>query len=242
MYLSQLTRQKPPWWSSDPHAQSLDREATTACTGVRILKRLTRMTPVQRQLLAEKKIRVIPALFALKRRVTAERKAGNPLWRMHEQIYRANVEKGWGPGYALTNEADELARAHCELARAKVDAWRVLAPAAVAARIVRVPTTEKERLEQRVNEMLRTSPPSPRPKRSFSQLFWRKVDDRLDKALGRTKLSPAWRKRIKQAAHSAIQKGAKAALGKALDEAGVKGEVKEAIEATVRGAAQRPGL
>jgi len=78
---------------------------------------------------------------------------------MFQKAYQDVVAKGFGQGYALTNLADELVRARCELSRAKVDAWEVLAPPAVAARIARVAATAKERLEQRLNEILRTAPP-----------------------------------------------------------------------------------
>jgi len=236
---SEVTRRKPDWWSKDAHARVLDREADTACAGIQMLKRLTRLSPIQRQLLAAKKIEVIPKLFELKRKVDAERKAGDPRWVEHYKAYRANVEKGWGQGYALTNEADELARAACEFARAKVDAWEVLAPAVIAAKIARIPKTEKERLEQQVEQSLKTPKPTPPQGRSFSKLFWNKVDDRLDGVLRRTKLSAKWRSRIKKAAHAAIEKGGGTVLGKVLGQAGVKGETKEAIETVVRAAAKK---
>jgi hypothetical protein len=155
MYLSDVTRRKPDWWATDRQALALEREAKSACTGVRVPRRLTRRTPVQRQLDAEKRVRLIPALFEMRATVEAERKAGHPLWQQHRRDFEIQVARAFGPGYRLTTEADELAKARCELARAKVDAWLVLSPAALAARITREPRTEKERIERRLDEMLK---------------------------------------------------------------------------------------
>ena len=240
MYLSDARRLRPSWWSSDPRARELERDAGTACTGVQMLERLTRLTPVQRQLLAQRKLTVIPQLFVLKRRIAEERKAGDARWQQHARELQDIVDKGFGAGYALTNEADELARARCELARAKVDAWAVLSPRAVAAKAARIPSTDEEVAQQRVEQAIKTKIPPPAPKRSFSQVFWTRVDDRIDRALGATKLSAAWRKRIKAAARAAIEKGASAALGRALDEAGVGGSTKKAVEGVVKELAKRP--
>lgn len=159
MYLAEVTRPRPAWWASDPRARELERDVSAACSGVRVLKRLTRLSPIQRQLLAENKIKVLPRLFELKREIEALRKARDPRWPMLHKAYQDIVAKGFGEGYALANLADELGRARCELARAKVEVWEVLAPPAVAARIARAATTAKKRLEQRLNEMLRAAPP-----------------------------------------------------------------------------------
>lgn len=243
MYLSDSRRLRPPGWSTDPQAQALEREAGAACAGVTVLKRLTRLSPVQRQLLAQRRLAVIPRLYELKRQVAAERKAGDPRWKEHERELRTIVARGFGSDYALSpDEATELARAKCELARAKADAWTVLSPAAVAARVARIPSTEEQRVAQRIQEIVKTKPPAPVKKRSFSQLFWNKVDDRIDGALGGTKLSAAWRKRIKQAARAAIEKGASAGFGRVLDEAGVTGATKRAVEGLVKGLAAKPSL
>jgi hypothetical protein len=192
------------------------------------------MSPVQRQLLAQRKIQVIPLLFEQKRAVDALRNAGNPIWRVRYAEYRRNVEKGFGKGYVLTNEADELARARCELAQAKVDAWETLSPAAVAARIVKTPATEKERLEQKLQDMLTKPVPKPPAKRSFSELFWKKVDERVNAAMQRTGVPQRLRGPVRSAVRKAIEKGATEGLGRSLEELGVKGEAKEAVEAVVK--------
>jgi hypothetical protein len=159
MYLSDVTRRQPDWWASDPHAAALERGEAAACTGIRALRRLTRLMPVQRLLHAEKLVRVIPALFAMKATVEAERRAGDPHWLAHQRDLDTQVARAFGSGYRLRSEVAELAQARCELARARGAAWRVMSPAAVAAKITRTPTTERERLERRVEEILTTPPP-----------------------------------------------------------------------------------
>lgn len=243
MYLSEPQRLKPSVSSADPQAQALEREAGAACAGVSVLKRLTRLSPVQRQLLAQRRLALIPRLYELKRQVAAERKAGDPRWKEHERELRVIVIRGFGRDYALSqDEATELARAKCELARAKVDAWRVLSPATVAAKVARIPSNEEQQVAQRIQEIVRTKPPAPVKKRSFSDVFWKKVDDRIDGALGSTRLSAAWRKRIKSAARSAIEKGASTGFGRVLEEAGVTGAAKRAVEGVVKGLASNPSL
>jgi len=242
MYLSDAKRLRPAWWSTDPQARLLERQAGTACQGVRVLQRLTRLTPIQRQLLAKRKIAVIPQLFAMKRQVEAERKAGNPIWRVHYKNYRDAVAKGFGRDYFLSNEADELARARCELARATVDAWETLSPAAVAARVAKIPATEKERLERKIEDLLKKPAPKPPAKRSFSQLFWNKVDERVNAAMQRTGVPQRLRGPVRNAVRSAIEKGASEGLGRTLEQLGVSGETKEAIEGVVKGVLQSRGL
>jgi hypothetical protein len=242
MYLSEPQR-LPQGSSADPRARELEREAGAACAGVTVLKRLTRLSPVQQQLAAQRRVAIIPRIYELKRQVAAERRAGDPRWKGHERELREIVARAFGRDYAISDdEATELARAKCELARAKVGAWRVLSPAVVGARVARIPSTDEERVAQRIQEVVKTKPPAPVKKRSFSEVFWKKVDDRIDGALGGTKVSAAWRKRIKAAARAAIEKGASTGFGKVLEEAGVTGATKRAVEGVVKGLAEKPAL
>jgi hypothetical protein len=119
-----------------------------------------------------------------------------------------------------------------------------------SARPIRIPTPEEvarrrvpirpETPEERLNRILRTPLPSRPPRRSFSQMFWRALDNRLNATMGSLNIPSAWRNPIREAAHAAIRRGGEAGLNAVMDLAGLGSQAKEAVRATVRGALQMP--
>lgn len=113
---------------------------------------------------------------------------------------------------------------------------RVPSPAEAAHRVA---PPEPETPAQRIERILRTLPPSPR-RRSFSEMFWKKVDDHLNSTMSRIGVPSSLRGPIRNAAHAALERGAESVLNMALDQTGLGNEAKEAIRAAIRAAAQRP--
>src|SRR5262249_19053492 len=89
-------------------------------------------------------------------------------------------------------------------------------------RPVRIPTPEEaarsiiplgpETPEERIRRILTTPSPALPRRRSFSELFWRRVDDSLNSTMSRVGVPRSLRGPIRQAAHAAIQQGAEAIL------------------------------
>jgi hypothetical protein len=114
---------------------------------------------------------------------------------------------------------------------------RVPSPAEAARRVAPM---RPETPEERTQRIITTPPPTQPPRRSFSQMFWNKVDDNLNSTMNRLGVPQSLRRRIRDAAHAALERGAESLLNKALDETGLSNEVKEAIRASVRAAARTP--
>jgi len=98
------------------------------------------------------------------------------------------------------------------------------------------PETPGERIQRTVT----TPPPKPPPRRSFNQMFWNKVDDNLNSTMNRLGIPQSLRGRIRDAAHTALERGAESLLNQAMDQTGLGNEAKEAIRASVRAAAKTP--
>jgi hypothetical protein len=113
---------------------------------------------------------------------------------------------------------------------------RVPSPAEAARRMA---PPEPETPAQRIERILRTVPPSPQ-RRSFSEMFWKKVDDQLNSTMSRIGVPASLRGPIRKAAHAALEKGAESLLTRALDETDLGNEAKDAIRASVRAAAKTP--
>ena len=113
---------------------------------------------------------------------------------------------------------------------------RTPSPAEAARRIAPL---QPETAGERIQRILRTLPPPP-PRRSFSQMFWNKVDDKLNSTMSRLGVSRSLRGPIRDAAHAAIERGAESLLNLALDQTGLGNEAKEAIRTSVRAAARSP--
>jgi hypothetical protein len=113
---------------------------------------------------------------------------------------------------------------------------RVPSPAEAARRIA---PTEPETAAQRIERILRTLPPS-QQRRSFSEMFWKKVDDSLNSPMTRIGVPPSLRGPIRNAAHAALERGAESLLTTALDQTDLGNEAKDAIRGAVRAAAKTP--
>lgn len=117
---------------------------------------------------------------------------------------------------------------------------RIPSPGEVARMAVPI---RPETPEERIRRILTTPPPPPPPgRRSFSQMFWRRVDDNLYSTMNRLGIPPSLRRLIRDAAHNAIQRGSESLLNSVLDRTQLSSEAKEAIRATVRAAARAPIL
>jgi hypothetical protein len=102
------------------------------------------------------------------------------------------------------------------------------------------PPIRPETPEERLQRILTTPPPVPPRRRSFTQMFWRKVDDSLTSTMGRLGVPARLRGPIRDAAHGAIERGTQSVLDHMLDRTDLSSEAKEAIRATIRAAMQTP--
>jgi outer membrane protein OmpA-like peptidoglycan-associated protein len=115
-------------------------------------------------------------------------------------------------------------------------------------RPIRLPTPEEaagrvfrpETIEERINRILRTLPPPPLLRRSFSQVFWQRVDENLDSAMSRVGVPQQLRGKLKEGAHAAITRGAEAIFDQVLDAANMTGSVRDALKSTLRAALETP--
>ena len=121
-------------------------------------------------------------------------------------------------------------------------------PSLTSDRPIRLPSPEEaarrafheETIEERINRILRTLPPPPLTRRSFSQMFWQKVDDALDSQMNRIGVPNRIRDKIREGAHAAITRGAEAIFDQVLDAANITGSIRDALKSTVRAALETP--
>jgi len=102
--------------------------------------------------------------------------------------------------------------------------------------------TEEERkkreADERLKKMLEIGPIAPPARPSFSEAVWKVIDEKIDLISSKVGVPKKYRGLVKDAAHSAIEKGAEKVLDQALDQANLSGPQKEAIKAAVKAAAQ----
>jgi hypothetical protein len=108
---------------------------------------------------------------------------------------------------------------------------RVPSPAEVARR---VEPMRPETPEERIQRILRTLPPPPPPRRTFSEAFWRQVDERLNSLMSRLGVPSSLRGPIRDGARAAIRRGAEELMKRVLEASGLPGEAQEAIQGMVR--------
>jgi hypothetical protein len=93
------------------------------CAGITILERLERqaVSPLERVRGLERRLRVIPRLFEIRREINQDTDAASRRARLMQ--FQAEQVEGDFPkfprGYALGSEEDELTRARCELSKAR---------------------------------------------------------------------------------------------------------------------------
>jgi hypothetical protein len=115
-------------------------------------------------------------------------------------------------------------------------------------RPVRLPTPEEaarraiheETTNEKISRILRTPSPAPLARRSFSQMFWQRVDEKLDSAMNRVGVPEQLRSKIREGAHAAITRGAEAIFDQVLDAAEVTGAARQALKNAVSAALQTP--
>jgi hypothetical protein len=115
---------------------------------------------------------------------------------------------------------------------------RVPSPAESARRMV--PPARPETPEERLQRILRTLPPAPPPRRSFTDMFWQKVDEKLNSTMSRLDVPRSLRGHIRDGVHAAIRRGSEALLNQIVSATGLPSEVQDAIRGTVRGLIQVP--
>jgi hypothetical protein len=94
---------------------------------------------------------------------------------------------------------------------------------------------EKWERERRNRELF--SPPPPPPQRmTLQEAIDRFLDNRLNRLMSDLRIPPGLRDPIRNAARAAIGRGAEELLDRSLTHMGLRGEAKEAIEASVRAA------
>jgi hypothetical protein len=103
--------------------RGLYEEYIRNCAGIRVLERLSReeISPLERVRGLERRLRVIPRLFELKREI--EQQENVAIRQQLLRYFQENVVEGEFPrfprGYALSSEENELAIAQCELSTAR---------------------------------------------------------------------------------------------------------------------------
>jgi hypothetical protein len=114
---------------------------------------------------------------------------------------------------------------------------RVPSPAEVARRIVPL---GPETPEQRIQRILRELPPVPVQRRSFSQMFWQRVDEQLNSVMNRLNVPASLRGHVRDGLHAAIRRGSEALLNEIVGATRLPGETQEAIRTTARALLEVP--
>jgi hypothetical protein len=106
--------------------RKLFEEYTRACAGVRVLEWLKRqsMSLSEEVRFWERVIAWLPGIFRLKRELDSRVREGRMSRAEATAALNAQLRQVFPPGYALTTEANELARARCALSKAR---WQFFA-------------------------------------------------------------------------------------------------------------------
>jgi outer membrane protein OmpA-like peptidoglycan-associated protein len=108
---------------------------------------------------------------------------------------------------------------------------RIPSPAEAARRLVPL---GPETPEQRIQRILRELPPAPLPRRSFSQMFWQRVDEQLNSVMNRLNVPTSLRGHLRDGVYAAISRGSEALLNEIVGATRLPGEAQEAIRTTTR--------
>ena len=114
---------------------------------------------------------------------------------------------------------------------------RLPSPAEAARTVV---SLGPETAEQRIQRILRELPPEPAPRRSFNQMFWQKVDERLNSTMSRLNVPNSLRPHIRDGVHAAIRRGSEALLNEIVGTTRLPSEVQDAIRTTARALLEVP--
>jgi hypothetical protein len=111
------------------------------CAGITTLERLERqaVSPLERVRGLERRLRVIPYLFEMRREINQDTDPARRQARLRQ--FQAERVEGDFPqfprGYALSSEEDELARAQCELSKARWEFIRFMRQGRVPGSLLR---------------------------------------------------------------------------------------------------------
>jgi hypothetical protein len=94
--------------------------------------------------------------------------------------------------------------------------------------------------EQRIQRILTTLPPAPPVRRSFTQMFWQRVDEQLNMTMSRLDVPRSLRGYIRDGAHAAIRRGSEALLNQIVGATGLPSEVQDAIRSSARALLEVP--
>ncbi|MDH4099944.1 MAG: OmpA family protein [Nitrospirota bacterium] len=97
---------------------------------------------------------------------------------------------------------------------------------------------EPESLEKKLERIIKEKPPEPPPKRSLSDIFRKKFDEKTEDILRSAGVPAKYRPYIKDAARGAIEKGAEKILDEALDRAGLGDKEKKAVKSAIKAAGE----
>jgi len=114
---------------------------------------------------------------------------------------------------------------------------RIPSPAETARRLVPI---GPETPEQRIQRILRELPPAPPPRRSFSQMFWQRVDEQLNFVMSRLNVPNSLRGHLRDGVHAAISRGSEALLNEVVGATRLPGETQEAIRTTANALLEVP--
>ena len=115
---------------------------------------------------------------------------------------------------------------------------RLPSPAEAARQMV--PPQGPDTPEQRIQRILRTLPPAPPARRSFTQMFWQRVDEQLNITMSRLDVPRSLRGYIRDGAHAAIRRGSEALLNQIVGATGLPSEVQDAIRNSARALLEVP--
>jgi outer membrane protein OmpA-like peptidoglycan-associated protein len=102
-----------------------------------------------------------------------------------------------------------------------------------------IPDTPQDEAQRNLDRAMKLGQIPPLPQSSFDEQFWKGVDKVVDDLTSKLGVPEKFRSKIRDGAHSAIEKGADAVLDAALDAAKITGQGREAIKKAVEAAAKQ---
>ncbi|MCU0541837.1 MAG: OmpA family protein [Oscillatoriaceae cyanobacterium Prado104] len=98
---------------------------------------------------------------------------------------------------------------------------------------------QPETLEERINRILREPVPE-RPRRSFNDLFWERVDEGLDDVMDRVDVPESLRPWVRRGVRAAIERGAEEIFDRVADEVGLDDTQTEVIRTVIEATMAQP--
>jgi hypothetical protein len=113
--------------------------------------------------------------------------------------------------------------------------------------LVRIPSpaettagrTRPETLDEKIQRILRTTLPTRSQGRSFSDVFWKRFNEKVDDAMERLRVPSGVRGSVKKGLQAAVRKGSEALLDQVLEAAELPDATRKAIKGTIQGLMQQ---